>query len=259
MRSLRLLTIALAVALLGAVGAQAELTAKGDLFVLFEGGIVPRSLPRSERAPIEVNISGLVKTPYAENSPALRKITIALNRGGHLDTEGLPVCNLADLQSTKPQAALAACRPALVGGGSFTAETDYPDQETFASGGRILAFNGRNHGHPAILAHIYGTQPLQSIRIVTFSMRKVKRGPFGIVLTGNFPARLIREGTVKKISLSLRRTFTYQGQRHSYLSAACAAPKGFSQATFPFARAAMTFSDKRTLSTTLTRSCNVRG
>ena len=51
----------------------------------------------------------------------------------------------------------------------------------------------------------------------------------------------------------------YRGQRRSYLSATCDAPAGFPGATFPFAHASMTFADGRTLSSTLTRSCKVRG
>jgi hypothetical protein len=65
-------------------------------------------------------------------------------------------------------------------------------------------------------------------------------------------------GYLTRFSLDLHREFTYGGQRRSYLSAACAAPTGFPGATFPFARASMSFADGRILAATLTRSCRVR-
>ncbi len=68
-----------------------------------------------------------------------------------------------------------------------------------------------------------------------------------------------RYGYLTRISLSLHRNFTYRGRARSYLSAACDAPAGFPGASFPFARASMTFADGRTLASTLIRSCEVRG
>ena len=57
--------------------------------------------------------------------------------------------------------------------------------------------------------------------------------------------------------MDLHRDFTYRGRPRSYLSAACPAPPGFPGAPFPFARAAITFADGPTLTSTLTRSCRV--
>ncbi len=75
----------------------------------------------------------------------------------------------------------------------------------------------------------------------------------------SLPPTLNRYGYVKHIYLSLHRRFVYRGQRRSYISAACPAPVGFPGAVFPFARASMAFADGRILSSTLTRSCTVRG
>ena len=60
--------------------AQAELTARGDLFVRFSGGIAPNALPRHARAPISVSIAGTVRTLSGERPPALRGISIAINQ-----------------------------------------------------------------------------------------------------------------------------------------------------------------------------------
>jgi hypothetical protein len=238
--------------------ADAELTARGDLFVKFNGGIAPNALPRHSRAPISIRLVGTVRTLSGERPPALRRIVIAINQGGRLDAHGLAVCRQSEIEPSSSQEALKVCGPALVGGGSYAADVAFPEQSSFPSHGRILAFNAVVDGKRAILAHVYGVDPVPITRIIVFHIRE-SPGTFGTVLTGALPESLNRWGYLKRISLSLHRNFTYRGRPRSYLSAACDAPAGFSGAVFPFAHASMTFADGRTLSSTLNRSCKVRG
>jgi hypothetical protein len=238
--------------------AQAELTARGDLFVRFSGGIAPRALPRDARAPISVAIVGTVRTLSGDRPPALRRISIAINQGGRLDARGLPVCRRSEIEPSSTQEALARCGAALVGSGHYAADVALPEQSAFPSDGRILAFNAVVGGKQAILAHVYDPQPLPITRVIVFHIHETE-GTYGTVLTGFLPAAENRWGYLKRISLKLHREFLYRGQRRSYLSAACDAPAGFPGATFPFAQASMRFADGRTLSSILTRSCKVRG
>ncbi|MET0559767.1 MAG: hypothetical protein ABW065_14040 [Solirubrobacterales bacterium] len=249
--------LSLAFLLATAIPARAELVEHGDLFVRFAGGLTPTELPRERRAPIEVSVEGTVKTLSGERPPALRWISIGLNRGGVLDSRGLPVCHAGDLVSTGDSQALANCGDALVGRGSYLANTAFPEQLAFPAAGHILAFNARVGGRAAILAHIYGTEPVATTRIVTLHIHR-RRGAYGTILSGALPPSLNRYGYVRRLDLSFFRRFTYRGERRSYLSAACPAPAGFPGAVFPFARASMGFADGRTLSSTLTRSCQVR-
>jgi hypothetical protein len=237
--------------------ARAELVERGDLFVRFHGGLAPTALPRDALAPIRVSVHGTVKTLSGERPPALRRISLELNRGGVLDSRGLPSCHLRELVSTGDGQALANCGDALVGSGSYLANTAFPEQLTFPTSGHILAFNAVVGGRPAILAHVYGTEPVAMTRIITFHIRH-RPGSYGTVLSGALPAALNRYGYVKRIDLSFFRRFVFRGVRRSYLSASCPAPRGFPGAVFPFARASMGFADGRTLSSTLTRSCRVR-
>jgi hypothetical protein len=238
--------------------ASAELTARGDLFVKFSGGIRPDSLPRKARAPISIRIAGAVRTLSGQRPPALRGITIAINRGGRLDTHGLPVCHRNEIDPSTSAQALAICGGALVGGGRYAADVAFPDQSSFESQGRILAFNSVVGGHRAVLAQLYSEEPVSITMIIVFRIRQ-RSGEFGTVLAGSVPESVIRWGYLKRISLELHRDFVYRGQGRSYLSAACDAPPGYPGAVFPFAHAAMSFEDGRTLSSTLTRSCRVRG
>jgi hypothetical protein len=238
--------------------ASAELTARGDLFIRFTGGIAPDALPRHVRAPISVSVTGTVRTLSGERPPALRQISIAINQGGRLDAHGLPVCHLTEIEPSSTEEALARCGPALVGSGGYDADVAFPEQSAFPSHGHIVAFNTVIHGKRAILAHVYAAKPVPITRIIVFHIRE-SAGTYGTILTGSLPESLNRYGYLKRISLSLHRNFTYRGQRRSYLSAACEAPAGFPGASFPFAHASMSFEDGRTLSSTLTRSCKVRG
>jgi hypothetical protein len=248
-----------AIALLSiAFSAGAELTERGNLFVRFQGGIDPVALPRAQRAPIAVSVTGRVKTLSGERPPALRAIEIELNRGGELNSNGLPVCRYSQLIAVAPARALEACGGALVGEGSYVAKTAFPEQSTFPSDGHILAFNGVYHGREVILAHVYGTKPVPITRIIVFYIHR-SGGTYGTVIKGSLPDAVNHYGYVVEIALRLHRNYTYRGRQRSYLSAACEAPSGFTVATFPFARASMAFADGRTLSSTLTRSCKVRG
>lgn len=252
-----MLAVATLACFFGASLASAELVERGDLFVKFSGGISPTALPRHANAPISVRVDGTVRTLSGERPPALRWIAIAINRGGRIDTRGLPVCRRSEIESVSSRQALTACRPALVGRGRYAAGVTFPEQQAFPLRGRILAFNARVGGRRAILAHVYGTDPFPNSRVFVFRIRQ-SRGTYGTVLTAALPASLNKSGYLKRIVLDLRRDFVHRGRSHSYLSAACAAPPGFTAAVFPFVRVSMTFADGRKLASALIRTCTVR-
>lgn len=251
------LVLAVGVLVLGASIARAELTERGDLFVRFDGGISPQELPRRSRGAIAVRVEGTIKTLSGERPPALRRISIAINRGGSIETRGLPRCTQPQLQARTGQQALQVCGEALVGRGRYVGDFAFPEQNAFPLRGRILAFNAVVDGQRAILAHVYAASPFPTTRIVIFRIRRSK-GTFGTVLVAGLPASLNRNGYLKEISLNLHRTYEYRGRKRSYLGAECAAPAGLTLGIFPFARVSMGFADGRTLASTLIRTCRVR-
>jgi hypothetical protein len=243
--------------LLGATLAQAELLERGNLFVKFQGGIAPTNLPRHTNAPISVRIDGTVRTLGGDRPPALRFITIAINRGGRIETKGLPVCRRSQIEASSSEQALRTCGDALVGAGRYSAGVAFPEQDTFPISGRILAFNTVIGGERAILAHVYGRHPYPNSRIFVFHIHK-SSGTYGTVLAAALPEALNRNGYLKRIVLNLNRDYVYQGHKHSYLTAACGAPAGVSIGVFPFVKVGMTFADGRKLASTLIRTCTVR-
>jgi len=257
---LRRLAAALAVlAGFGVSTASAELVQRGDLFVHFGGGISPVALPRDRPAPIGMRIEGTVRPAHrGDRPPALRRIVVALNRGGRLDARGLPTCPRSRVESTTPSEALTVCGAALVGTGGFTARSSFPGQPAYLLRGEILLFNGRLGGRPAIVGHLFQREPARITRIVPFSIRR-SAGSFGTMISARLPAEINRNGYLRSIYLQLQRSFTVHGESRAYLSASCATPPGIRTASFPFARVSMGFEDGRSLSSTLVRSCTVRG
>jgi hypothetical protein len=151
---------------------------------------------------------------------------------------------------------MEACKGSLVGEGTFSATVALSKATTFPSEGKMFAFNGTYKGKPAILAHVYGTEPVPTSFTLPFVIGHSK-GTFGTTLTATIPPA---EGNyVSGISLSLSRTFTYKGKKRSYASAGCPAPKGLPGASFTFAKASYAFVGGKRLSSTLTRSCKARG
>ena len=122
--------------------AQAELTARGDLFVKFSGGIAPTRCRGTRGRRSRFSVAGTVRTLSGERPPALREITIAINRGGQLDAHGLPVCRQRPdrtlLRPRKPSPAAARRWSAAAATPPTSA---FPEQSAFPSHGRILAFN----------------------------------------------------------------------------------------------------------------------
>ena len=238
--------------------ATAELSQHGNLFIRFDGGIAPTALPRHQLAPISVRIEGTVRTPSGDQPPPLERIEIDLNRAGKLSAVGLPTCPRSRIETATPTEALTACGSALVGSGGMIARTSLPDQTPTSVRGEILLFNGTDHGHPAILGHVYESKPTPLTLILTFKIRR-HPGTFGTAITTTLPhTRNNRSGYLKSIFLQLERRYRFHGQERSYLSAACSAPAGFSAASFPFAKASMSFDRGPTFSSTLVRSCRVR-
>jgi hypothetical protein len=248
----------LATALCGAAVAHAELTKDENLLLSFNGRLLPHSLPRDRDAPVRVSLDGQVKTTDGSKPPQLRRISIAVNRYGRLSTEGLPTCRPSDLESTSPQLAMQRCGGALVGHGHFGAHLDFPELAPFPAEGTMLAFNGKLHGRPAIFLHIHGARPVEITVILTFEIHHRSQGKFGTVFTAKIPKIAADLGYVTDLSLDFGRTYHYQGQKRSFISARCAAPDGFPGALFSFARGTFVFAGNEKLVSTLARDCRVR-
>lgn len=252
----RTLIPALVVLLIAAWSASsaAETVQDGNLRVSFSADFAPRSLPRDKAVPVEVR--GRIATTDGSHPPPLRWFEVKLNRNGRLYSKGLPVCTAPQLQSTDTATALARCRGALVGRGNFRAQV-LLEEEILASG-KILAFNSRRGGKPALLLHLFAGAPVRFALVVPMAIEH-RRGQFGTVLRAKVPRLGGNLGSVTEIGLTIDRRYSFRGKRRSYVSAACSAPGTFTEAVFPFARGSFRFEGHRKVTETLLRTCRVSG
>lgn len=250
--------VLLAFALLLAASATAEVKQAGNVRVVLDGGFAPKSLPRTRLAPVTVKIEGRIATTDGTQPPPLRILEIGLNRHGRLSAVGLPTCRASKLQSASTSAALAQCRPALVGHGHFEAMLDFGGQTRIPAGGKVLLFNAGDRGQPRLLLHFFIRTPVEAALVLPLRIEHRAKGNFGIALRTSVPKLGGGIGSITGIDLTIGRRYSYRGEARSYLLASCGAPPGWTEALFPFLRASFSFADNRHLDTTLVRSCRVR-
>jgi len=235
----------------------AEVDQKGNLIGSFHGGISPSKLPRTESAPVAVQMGGKIKTVDKSIPPKLTQIDLEINSHGKIDTKGLAKCPLGRLNKISTAGAKKVCGEALVGHGNVTSRVSLPGQGVFASNGQLLAFNGTYKGRQAVFGHVESGPPLPLTYVIVFELTKAK-GTFGTRLIGALPEIASEYGYISSFDISLGRRYRYQGEKRSFVSASCPAPSGFTAAVFPLARASYVFENGTVLSSLLERTCKVR-
>jgi hypothetical protein len=256
----RTLALAIAFICLGAVSlSQAAITQRGNLRLTFDGQITPNKLPKTGTAPVKVAVSVKIAPVSASKPPPqLSSIKIQINRYGVLDATGLPVCQVSDIQPSTTEKALQACRQSLVGEGTFSAKVFASDEAQFPSNGKVYAFYGSYKGKPAILAHVYGTEPVPTSFILPFTITR-SGGTYGTTLAAPVPKVGAGSAYVTGLSLTLFRRYSFHGKQRSFANATCPVPKGVSVAAFKFAKASFGFNGQKPLNPApLTRSCKAR-
>lgn len=250
--------VLLCLALVGAGAARAELFGGDGVFIRFDGGFAPRTLPRDRDVPVTVRLNTAIRTSDGSAPPRLRQISFGVNRYGRIETRGLPICRAAELESTSSATALERCKGALLGHGGFDANLEFHGSEPAPVHGRMLVFNGRSHGRSSFLLHVYASKPADVTIVLRFDVRHPKRGKFGTELSATIPKLASDLGYVTAVSLVFDRRYRYRGRGYSFLSARCAAPSGFPGAIFSFTRGTFSFAGGKRIVTTLTRNCTVR-
>ena len=251
-----LLLVALAAS---AALAPAQVVQKGNLRVHVSGNLSPKKLPRKGTAPISVSVGGEISTTDETLPPRLKTLRIEINRHGRFDYAGLPTCTYSRIQPGSTSRALAACRPALVGRGSFSVDITLAGQETYPTGGKLTVFNGTEHGKPVLYGHIYSPRPFATSFVIVFKLSQRRHGAYGAVLSAQLPKAMKAWGVLTGLNMTLSRRYSAGGKRRSYLSSGCPAPKGFDLASFPLARTSFAFAGGKTIESVLSSTCRARG
>lgn len=252
----RLVAISLAF-LAAAIGtASAVVVQQEGVRVTVLSQVMPYKLPRDKPAPIAVFVAGHLAAVGGGIPPQLERLRIQVNRNGLLQSRGLPVCRPRQVQPATTERALATCGPALIGSGQFWAHIILPGQEPYPTRGRLLIFNGRQRGRPALMAHIYTSNPFHSSFLVNFAIRRVSDGPYGTELTASLPETLGSWGYLDRIKLTLKRKYRAAGRQLSYFNASCPAPAGAKVTAFPLAKVTFFLRDQR-ITATVDKACGV--
>jgi hypothetical protein len=237
------------------------ITQSDNLRVSVEGKLSPKKLPREGDAPISVSVGWQIETTDGTPPPRLKMLEIQINRHGRFSYAGLPTCPYAKIQPATTQRALQNCRSALVGRGSFSAEIALKGQEgeAYEANGKLLVFNGENEGKPVLFGQIYSPRPFATSFVITFAVKRQRKGTYGTSLAATLPKALRSWGNLTAIEMKLERRYGFKGKQRSYISAGCPAPKGFGLASFRLARTEFSFNGGKELSSTVVGDCRVRG
>jgi hypothetical protein len=221
--------------------------------------VQPYKLPRKGTAPIAVFVSGHLATPNGEIPPQLNELTVQVNRHGLLQSKGLPTCPVHRIQPSSTDRALRVCGDALIGSGQFWANIVLAGQAPYPTRGRLLIFNGRKNGKPALFAHIFTQNPFNASFVIVFAISKIHKGTYGTQLKAAFPQALGSWGYVDRIKLTLKRKYHYLGKALSYFNAGCPAPEGSKRTVFPLAYVSFAFAGRPDIGKAIPKTCGVKG
>ncbi|MGA8744756.1 MAG: hypothetical protein WB507_02705 [Solirubrobacterales bacterium] len=242
-----------AVSLILAASASAELVGGGNLAVSFSGAITPTKLPRSAYVPLSVFLDASFKTTDGSRLPELRTVSVRFDRHGRIETKGLPTCTAGQLKDTLIARARQVCGAAQVGAGNVTAEIAFPEQAPFSATGPLLVFNAASlHGKPALLLYVNAAVPIPTTYVTEATIAQRRSGP---ILTVKMPKIDAGYGRLATFDVTLRP----KTNGHSLLSASCPAPGGLAGASFTLARASYGFSGGPTVKASLSSHCEVGG
>ncbi len=234
-------------------GPKPTVVRAGSMELAINGDITPRVLPRRTIAPMGIWGSGRLTTVDGSHPPALEEAIFDADRDAFVSAEGLPSCRPEQLQARATREAEAACGKTILGRGTATVEVAFPEQKPFTSTGPLVLFNGgEREGAVEILAHAYVDVPAPTAVVATVEIRRAAKGAYGLHTETRIPKIAGGSGSVVGARFSLRRVYTYRGERRSFLSGRC--PDGRMQG-----RGTFRYSDGTSLTGTLVRACAARG
>jgi hypothetical protein len=231
--------------------------------VTLHGSLSPGKLPRDRYAPAELSF-GFERRPSSDGTllPDVSEIALDLDSRVSIDFEGMPVCPRRTLEAEIPPTALAACADARVGWGNAVYEVGYPGQGRFRMWGRLMAYNGRFQGRPAILVGLYFSAKFGRPREFLFAFDIRKGGdpehPISLVAGAAGQPSLSEGFRLLAFNLTLRRNYAAEGIRHGFVSASCALPRGVRTAAFPLFRLGLQLDDGSSVAGILTKDCVAR-
>jgi hypothetical protein len=225
----------------------------GNLILTADGGLKPKAMSRKTPTPVGFYGSGKIETKDGTHPPAVREVVIEGDKNVKVDTTGYPTCKSGQLQSRTTSAAEAACRSAMIGKGTTTAEVQFPEQPPIDVDSKLLVFNGGTGGGVTTLyVHAYFSAPVTGAIVTTVKVKKINKGRYGTLAVAKIPKIAGGSGSAISFDLTIDKKYTHKGKKMSVFMATC--PNGSVQANVTGK-----FEGGATLSATLLRSCTPKG
>jgi hypothetical protein len=235
------------------VSAKSTVVAAGNLILTLEGRISPQGLSRTKLTPITFHFGAKVKTKDGKHAPAAEVFEAEIDRNGAINTKGLAVCRTGQLEARPTAAAEKACKDALVGRGFAEAEVEFPEQAPFDARGPLLMFNGGTRGGTTlVLVHVYANVPAPTAFVTPVYVSRINHGRYGLKIKAKIPVIAGGSGSLSRLAVTSKKTFTYKNRKQSYLLAKC--PTGIL-----LGRGNLSFSDGTRLIGTVTAPCTPKG
>jgi hypothetical protein len=191
-----------------AAGGETPVTVKvGELELTANGGFTPTAISATKQTPIELKASGEVKDADGSHPPAAREIIIEGDKNAEVHVKGIPTCSSGQLQATTTEAALAACRSALIGEGQTTAQVAFAEQKPISVPSKLLLFNGGEKGGKITwFVHAYFSQPISGAIVTTVTISKIHKGPFGTLAVARIPQITGGNGSIVSFNLNINKS-----------------------------------------------------
>jgi hypothetical protein len=221
----------------------------GNMVLTLNGDIAPKTLPKHELAPMGFWGSGELATIDGSHPPALESASFDADKDVFVSVEGLPACRIAQLEARETRRAEAVCGGAILGRGTASVEVAFPEQRPIESTGPLVLFNGgERKGVVTVFAHAYVNVPAPTAVVATAEVRRVSKGAYGLHIEVEVPKIAGGAGSTVAARFSMRRLYTYRGERRSVISGRCPDGKIQGRGTFGY-------SDDTILSGSILRPC----
>lgn len=210
------------IALAGVASAKWDVFRAGNVILKFDGGAVPKKLPRHELAPIGVYGKIQISTTDHTHPPAFRGGVFEVDRNATIEARGLATCKLGQLEARDSESARRVCGASIVGSGQSTVEIAFPEQEPILVKSPLTFFNGGVGGKTTTLfVHAFITVPVTAAIITKVKLREIDKGRYGLRIESSIPVIAGGSGSLVDASFKVKRLFTYKGAQRSYLNAKC--------------------------------------
>jgi len=208
-----------AVGIATAAGGEKPVTVKvGNLELTANGGFSPKALSKTKQTPISLKASGEVKEADGSHPPAVREVVLEADKAGGVHLKGIPTCKSGQLQATDTNAALKACKTALIGSGQAIAQVAFEEQRPINVSSKILVFNGGERGGKATMfIHAFFANPVSGAVVTTVTISKIHKGRFGTLAVAKIPQILGGSGSITKFNLEIKKNVA----GHNPISSTC--------------------------------------